>query len=203
LESKGFASGLNLDGYQPHFITADVRKELQENGFAVIKGVFNMDLLKEATRSIEIKQRSEQIDRLSYKKLCRKRHAVGLVTKNGWTKTDYVGYAQQVITASPNLYKCLSELYGTTRLFPNFYEYKYNYGRSSNDGDKFEFIHADVNYAQLLFAEQVGLPVDEMYQFITPLTPMSAEGTTVYVPKGFNRHWKAATYRAMKDRHWT
>lgn len=203
LEAKGFAAGLNLDDFEPHFITADIRKELQENGFAVIKGVFDIDLLKEATRYIQIKQRSERIGQYSYRKLCRKRYAVGLVTKNGWTKTDYAGYAQQVITTSPNLYKCLSELYGTSRLFPNLYEYKYNYGRSSNNGKHFEFVHSDVNYSQLLFAEQVGLPVDGMYQFITPLTPMSPEATTVYVSKGFNRHWKAATYRAMKAGHWT
>jgi len=203
LDSKGFAAGLKLDGYPPHFITKDVRKELQQNGFAVIKGVFDLSLLKEATRYIEIKQRSERIDIRSYEKLCRQRHTVGLVTKNGWTKTDYVGYAQQVITASPNLYTCLSELYGTSRLFPNLYEYKYNFGRSSNANDEFEFVHADVNYSKLLFAEQVGLPIDEMYQFITPLTPMSPETTTVYLSKGFHRHWKAATYRAMKHGHWT
>jgi hypothetical protein len=97
LEANGFAAGLNLDGYQPHFITANIRKELQENGFAVIKGVFDLDLLKEAARYVQIKQNSERIHESSYKDLCRRRFAVGLVTKNGWTKTDYAGYAQQVI----------------------------------------------------------------------------------------------------------
>jgi len=203
LKAKGFATGLHLDGYEPHFITAAIRKELKENGFAVIKGVFDIVVLNEARRYIEIKQKSEQINESSYEKLCRKNFAVGLVTKNGWTKTDYAGYAQQVVTASPNLYKCVSELYGTTRLLPNFYEYKYNYGRSDNNGNEPEFTHSDVNYPQLLFAEQAGLQIDDMYQFITPFTPMSPESTTVYVAKGFNQHWKEATYRAMKAGHWS
>lgn len=122
--------GLDLTAREPIFITASARIELQTQGFTVIKNALDKKLLAEVVRFIHLKQQSEGVDSQAYRHLSKHRHAVGLVTKNGWTKFDYVGPVQEIITGLPNLYTCMSELYGTSRLCPNFYEYKYNYGRS-------------------------------------------------------------------------
>lgn len=71
------------------------------------------------------------------------------------------------------------------------------------NGNGFEFVRADCNYPQLLFAEQAGLPVSDLfYQVIVPLTHMDPSTTTVYVAKEFQQHWKSATYRALKVKSW-
>jgi hypothetical protein len=90
-----------------------------------------------------IKERSEGIDAKAYDTLSGCNYSFGVVTMQGWNKHDYVGMLQQAMTSSPNLIRCASELYGTSRLQPNFYEYKYSFGRpDENDGKVFEFFHA-------------------------------------------------------------
>jgi hypothetical protein len=151
----------------------------------VVKGVFDEEFLAEASRYCHLKQCGEGLDERSYETLSGHRWSPGLLTKQGWTKHDYAGLMQQVMSSSPSLFLCASELYGTSRLCTNLYEYKYSFGRPDlNTSNMFEFFHAgkdiivpfsdvlvDCNYAELLWADQAGLPVDDLvYQYVCPVS---------------------------------
>jgi len=199
-----FANGFDLQGHIPIIMTDLRRKQLNQDGFLVIPNILPIHLLNETKRYILMEQQSENVETDSYKIFSRQRFAPGYVTKQGWNKFGYAGIPQQVITALPNLYVCMAELYNTSRLATNFYEYKFNFGRSEQNGNNLEFFHADCNYAEVLFAEQIGLPVNNLlWQVIVPLTPMNPKTTTVYFAKGFHLYWKDATYRALKAGKWT
>jgi hypothetical protein len=203
--TRSISKALDLHNREPIFITPEVQAKLNDEGFVIIRNVIDQNLLQEVLRYINLKQHSECIDASAYLHLCGPRHTVGLVTKHGWTKFDYNGPVQQLITAVPNLYVCACELLGTTRLCTNFYEYKYNYPRENDTSNtKFEFLHTDGNYQQLLFADQAGLNIDSsFYQFIVPLTSMHPEKATVYFAKGFHKVWRDLTYRALQKGHWS
>ena len=147
---KYFANQCNSTGINPLkefsnriYLTEEAQEELKIKGWTVIKQVLDIDILAEIIDYIELKQESESILKDAYLSLSRAAHNVGLVTKEGWTKFDYAGRVQQILSIDPNLYTLAAELYQTTRLTTNFYEYKYNYGREESCRKNcFEFVHA-------------------------------------------------------------
>jgi hypothetical protein len=62
----------------------------------------------------------------------------------------------------------------------------------------------DVNFAELLWLDQIGVPVDKLcFQFIVPFTDMKPDGNTLWAVEGFNQVWREATYRALQADHWS
>jgi len=192
----------------PIFVTNGIRQALQQRGYAVIHKVFSETQISELLRYINILQESEGITENSYKDLSALHNTVQASTKQGWTKYEYDGPVQQIVSADANLYTILSELHGTDCFHVNFYEFKYNFGRpeqrTATDLVNFEFLHTDTNYKKLLFLDEAGVPVDSVfYQVIIPLTEMNETGATVYFAEGFNNHWKELTHRAITQGKWT
>jgi len=196
--------GIDMTQVKPLYVTDEYKQSLEDKGFVTIPNIINLQLIEEAKRYISLKMRSEHIDSQAYLIYSGPQHTVGLVMKHGWTKIDYAGPIQQMFAAIPGVYRVAVELYGDDRLVVNFYEYKVCHPRYYRPGELLEFLHADLNFKELLNLIEAGVPATQLcYQFIIPLTPMKPDGATVYFASGFHKHWRAATYRALQADHWS
>jgi len=203
---RKFENALNPSA-SPMFITQQVRKVLDSDGFVVIPNVIRTELIEELKRYVILKMESEGVfDSSAYLEVGGPRHTIGLVTKYGWTKLDYTGPFQHILASDTGIYLLTCELLGATRLVPNFYEYKVSHPSTvkRKAGTKFEFIHVDGNYQKLLELADVGIDFTKLfYQIIVPITDMEPDGATVSFAKGFHKYWESVTRRALKHNCWT
>jgi len=201
--------GIDLSKVPPLYMTEEQRHILMQQGFVTIPNVINLDLIEELKRYILLKYRSEKIDQQSYLYLCKAGNNLGLISQHGWTKIEFNGPVQQLLSAVPALYLCMAELLGHTRLMTNLYEYKVCFSRgckrshnSENKIPKFEFTHVDGNLKLLRYAVAAGLPIELFYQVIVPLTPMKP-GSTVYFAQGFHLVWEQLVQNAIDAKRTT
>jgi len=189
------------------FITQQIRKVLECDGFVVIPNVIRSELIEELKRYVVLKMESEGVFNSSaYLEVGGPRHTIGLVTKYGWTKLDYTGPFQHILASDAAIYLLTCELLGATRLVPNFYEYKVSHPSNvkRKAGTKFEFIHVDGNYQKLLDLVDAGIDFTKLfYQIIVPITDMEPDGATVSFAKGFHKYWESVTRKALKQNCWT
>jgi len=203
--SLSFHNSLNVST-SPIFINSGIRETLNRDGFVVVPNVVTNELIQQLKRYVMLKMESEGVfDSSAYLEVGGPRHTIGLVTKYGWTKLDYVGPFQQILSSDAAIYLLICELLGATRLVPNFYEYKVSHPMSAKrKGNKFEFIHVDANYKKLLDLIDAGIDFTQLfYQIIIPITDMVPEGATVCFAKGFHKHWESITRNAIQSNLWT
>jgi hypothetical protein len=153
LDDCSLSTGVDIKQWPSKFITEDILLSLQTKGPTVIKQVIEPEFLTELERYIHLEQQSEGITTCTdYRKFNGHRNVVqnSLVTKQGWYKGGYAGLVQQALNSHPNLYTCAAELYGTSRICTNFYEYKYSFGQPSNKANELEFFHAGNYFTKLL-----------------------------------------------------
>jgi len=186
----------------PVFVTHKHRQELNTRGFTIIPSVLSDDMVNELQHYIELKAKSERMDRNAYEHLCKCRGNTGLVLKHGWTKYDYAGPLQQIVTAIPSVYRCASEALRFSRIIANLYEYKHCHSREELSAKIREFLHIDVNLIMMMLLEEAAqMSMSNIfYQMIAVLSDMTPDGATISFAQGFHNVWKSAIYQSIQTR---
>lgn len=148
--SSSNIDGIKMNNISTLYLTQQQRDIFDNEGFLTISNIISLQLIDELKKYISLKLQSENMfSEYSYLTFHGPKYNIGLVTKYGWTKIDYLGPIQQILSSIPGIYRVACEYLGTNRLLANGYEYKVCHPREEN-GSEFEFVHAgNCNFLKL------------------------------------------------------